>query len=270
MSNDDQERVPLPLDIEEQYIREKERQYKQALEDFQQETENVQLSTESVVESLDDSADVSSKWLILLILTIITLVSVAIFIAIVAYAVYQQDGNEIVEITIVNHLFLPVDIYFDNEFQTQIGATETRLLPGVSFPIEVEFNVVRRIREEDEFMFGDEMSGKWPRIDRNTILEIDNVIAESTFFYPQLSNNTDWDCDIIIDHGYEREKRIGTLEANAQGIVAGYYRYYPDSNVLLDCDELGGRYWGVHPEYGGDKTFFIQEKTGFVEFVLNQ
>ncbi len=177
----------------------------------------------------------------------------------------QQPQNSI---TIANSLLRPVQISFNSTYQGNIQAGQTLSWSIPYSPIEVSFRVIP-IYTTGGRPFGDEMGGVFRSVTYGANLRINNVIGSDHYFYPQFTNNTNFDCDISINNGYVNENRPGTLEAHTQNIVAGYFRFFNNTNVTLFCNNGQIYYWGSQPGKPVTPISYVQPDTGFLTLILD-
>ncbi len=154
------------------------------------------------------------------------------------------------EITVHNRLVRPARLYIDDIMKGEIAATGVETLILDSSPVRLRFEVINPHAASGELL-GDPMSGVFEPVSAGSVVTITNRIEDNLFFVFMLSNNSDRDCDIVVDDGYESVKRPGRLLARAANVSAGYYRLYNNSNIVLYCPEMVG-WWGIRP--GQDVT----------------
>jgi hypothetical protein len=177
-------------------------------------------------------------------------------------------------ITVVNQLRLPVHIYIDDIYKTDINRDGTKTFLLDRYPIKVGFEVVKQTTSQGT-QIGDDMGGHWSEVYPNRELVIRNLIGSQLYFYPVITNPTSTSCDFSVNDGYVSENRPGaSVPASSEKVPLGYYRLYSNSNVTLYCDSSrpdAYYYWGLRPGATSTGTSFVdsvQSDSGYVSFAL--
>jgi hypothetical protein len=170
-------------------------------------------------------------------------------------------------ITIKNKLMLPVGIFINDIYQGELDATsdDSFVLVGM-IPATIRFSLSRKKNERGEFV-GEEIAGSFYRVEEDQTLTIDNRVADNFYFFPKLTNNTGSNCEVYINDG-PAAKHIGTLSAHQQNCIAGYFHWWPDSNVTLNCNgQLW--WWGVRNGQGDSFSKLVKPESGLLELTHN-
>jgi hypothetical protein len=183
----------------------------------------------------------------------------------------QEIGSfqSVPSVLVINRLFLPTAIYIDNEYEGRVEANSQTRFYLRAMPVRLRFETIRQTDNMGR-PWGDIVAGTFTQVMDNSTVEITNVVDDHFYFYPILNNNTSRRCDIVIDDAVQgRQRNIGVLEPGAQRIVAGYYRWYYDSNVTLHCNQQYS-YWGIREGHGTTINPSVQVKTGRLELIIRE
>jgi len=185
-------------------------------------------------------------------------------------AILAVAGNNSASISITNKLLLAVNIYVGNTLQGVVNASSTKAFIFEKYPVSVGWNVIKQTTVKG-IPLGNDMAGTFDGVNVGDEISIDNIVADQPYFYPILDNNTNTDCLVTINKGWQGEFVTGaTVPAHTANIGFGYYELYTNSNVYLDC---GGQiyWWGQQPDVTTGTSFFDQvtTDTGYIDFTLN-
>jgi hypothetical protein len=164
---------------------------------------------------------------------------------------------------------LSVNIQIDGVERGGVESGQTTQFSIDRYPAYVHFSVEKQT-SADGNPIGDEMTGHWDSVEKETHLDITNVIGDSFFFYPLIHNNTDLNCQIHVNDGYSSEIIPGWVNSKSTA-AAGYYRYYSDSNVTLYCwGDDRFVYWGIHPTDTDSGTgLYVDSNSGLCDLTYN-
>lgn len=164
-------------------------------------------------------------------------------------------------ITVTNQLLLPIRVYLDEVDRGQIDDMTTKTYLLDSFPVKLRWELVRTSNANGE-PWGEMMGATYSPFNEGTTIEVTNIIADTFYFFPLLSNDTDQACEISINDGYSNERRLGYLPAHTRNVTAGYYTWLYNSNVTLYCPD-NTYWWGIRPG-SPDKSLndFVEPKSG--------
>lgn len=177
--------------------------------------------------------------------------------------------------TIINGLVLPVQIQIDGTERGTIDAQSRKVFVISGYPARVRFDVMLRT-VSDGLPLGDRFWGEWSEVYPNAELQINNIVGDQYYFYPIVTNNTDFACSFSINDGYPSENRPSASIPHHVGMVGlGYYRFYSNSNVTLFCDPTNPsryRWWGIRSDQGDQQTSlwqYVQSTTGVLNLVVS-
>lgn len=176
------------------------------------------------------------------------------------------------EVTLHNQLYRPVSIYIDSIYQGWIEARSSERFLLFQVPATIEFRVDRREDDESGKPYGVAFNAFFYQVmGDNQNLYIDNQVGEEVYFYPVINNQTDQNCDIVINEGTAWEDKIGYAPAHSQGIVSGYFELKPKSSVVLYCGSERARwYWGSPPDSETTAlSKYVDESSGYVELTIS-
>lgn len=71
-----------------------------------------------------------------------------------------------------------------------------------------------------------------------------------------------------MDKGYITEKKIGIIKSKQKDFFAGYFQFFPNSNIYLDCPD-GDYYWGIYNEIGTSLSYWVDKKNGLINLIYN-
>ncbi len=173
-------------------------------------------------------------------------------------------------ISITNKLLLPVKIFIDDVYQSDLGNGDSSTFTLVSYPAVVKWSVVKQTTSKG-MPLGHEMGGSFADVTVGDQITIDNMVEDQPYFYPLISNTTGRDCDVTINKGWKSEYITGAIApANEDNVGFGYYELYTNSNVTLDC---GGKvyWWGLLPDEKKGTSFYdeVEKDTGAIHFTLH-
>lgn len=92
-------------------------------------------------------------------------------------------------------------------------------------------------------------------------MSIDIQVGDQRFFYLILYNDSETNCNLIVNDGLESEQKVGIIRAGQQNVHAGYYRLFSNSNVSLHCDNTI-TYWGIRDGEGPKRLVDLLERDG--------
>jgi serine/threonine protein kinase len=146
-------------------------------------------------------------------------------------------------IWITNHLLLPAYISFNEVYQGEVAPGETVWFLPQANDVKVSWTVAEVV---DGDRLGISIKAQWSSVSPGDTLEIDAQTNESSYFYLIIDNDTDATCDVVVNKGLENEVDQGwQIEPGQQNVGYGYYKFFTNSNVVLDCDDGYIRYYGV-------------------------
>lgn len=169
-------------------------------------------------------------------------------------------------IVIENNLIQPVRIDIDGDDRGVIAEYSSKTYLLDRYPVRVRWETVKQTTTEGT-PIGDDMSASWSSVNPGAKLTIDNMIGDDRyFFYVVLANETDRDCKVSINDGWEYENRpYAIIASNEEDVGFGYYRLFTNSNVTLYCDANDpGEYWfwGLRPDSEKGTSFFRTVRKG--------
>ena len=141
---------------------------------------------------------------------------------------------------IENKLTLPIIVTINDSHTKRIRAGDKQtitLLSDAEFPANVKWKVQRNKNNNNQ-PIGEEIGNEIKRVDKGTILAVDNEIELTTYFYPIIMNNTDSKCTIIVNDGLSIKYTIGTSSPHTTANITGYYKYATNSNITLKCKNV--------------------------------
>lgn len=172
-------------------------------------------------------------------------------------------------ISITNKLLLPVKIFIDDVYQSDLGNGDSSTFTLASYPVVVKWSVIKQTTSKG-MPLGHDMSGSFDDIKVGDEITIDNVVENQPYFYPLISNTSGVDCTVTINKGWKSEYDTGAIASAFQNNVGfGYYELYNNSNVTLDC--AGQIYWwGLLPDETKGTSFYdqVEKDTGAIYFTL--
>lgn len=170
---------------------------------------------------------------------------------------------------IENKLLLPIDVQIDGLAKGQVAAQRSKTFLLNAFPAVVDWEMIRQTTSEGR-PIGDEMGGVFDAVVGGDVLVVDNVIVGQAYFYPVVSNQSNSDCEVIVNRDWENETVLeAVVPANASEVELGYYKLFTNSNLTLDCPE-SIYWWGMRPGEGEDQSFYdeVGVGTGVITFTL--
>jgi len=187
----------------------------------------------------------------------------------------EADGDLVLElesvntIYISNHLELDVKVSIDGDDQGVVKSNSMKRFVMSNDPVRVDWEVVHITNGSGDIV-GNELSAHWLGVEPGSQLDIDNLVGDIPFFFPIVSNNTDYDCEISVNDGLEEEYRPGMIEGKKTNVVMGYHHLYSDSNVSLYCENGAVYWWGLRPAEKSGVSFFekVSVNSGVIKLAL--
>ena len=170
---------------------------------------------------------------------------------------------------IENSLNLPVQIFIDEVFKGEVTAYDEKTFTLDSYPVSVEWEIIKKTLS-DNSPIGHDMGGTFNKVTPDSTFTIDNLVGGQKYFYPIISNNTDYECSLIVNKGWQSEYDPNAVISPKQSKVgAGYYELYSNSNVFFDCEEET-HWWGLLPDDASVSSFSekVKENSGIIYFTL--
>lgn len=185
----------------------------------------------------------------------------------------SQTYTDRPSIVIENRLALPITIVVDGDSKGTVPEYSSKTYLLDRFPVSVDWEIVKETRS-DGVAIGDDMRGRWSSVDPGMKLFVTNKVADSWYFYPIVTNNTDTSCRFSVNDGWKSENRPGgVIPSNHENVHLGYYRLFSNSNLTIYCDQSNPErylWWGIRPDQD-DGTSFLESvgtDSGIITFTL--
>jgi serine/threonine protein kinase len=172
------------------------------------------------------------------------------------------------DVTIRNELSLPVNIYINNHFDSEIPAHSKGKVKLESETGEIKFIAINSTNNLGE-PIGDLYQGEFQDVVVGDTLVITNKFDGNYYFFPILTNETDLDCSIFINDGLPSEQFAGILKTGQTNVALGYYKWFKNSNITLSCgNEL--IWWGEREGTGKLLSDYFHDEFGVFQLTLNE
>ncbi len=168
--------------------------------------------------------------------------------------------------TVENQLLVSINVYVNEVYQGQVAAQATGTFSLSSIPATVRFGVIKW-KGADGTLYGDDMGGTFSGVHDGANLVVSNIIGDQFYFFPIMNNNSNLDCNAVVNEGHPTQQPAGGVNANSQNVGLGYYKWFSDSNVTVYC---GGQawWWGIR-QNSGTAIANVASGTGVVTLTFN-
>lgn len=178
--------------------------------------------------------------------------------------------TQTVSLLVDNHLVLPIRIFFDGSLQGEVAARSEGSFPLDHSDVKVEWDLVKETTAGGRKL-GPDVSGSFASANPGDLLNVDNVVSEQAYFYPFITNNTEQDCEVIVNKGWKSEVITdAVVPALSKDVGLGYYKLFENSNLTLECGEKE-YWWGTLPDETDPDSFLdeVEAGSGVVHFTLD-
>jgi len=107
-------------------------------------------------------------------------------------------------------------------------------------------------------------------ISNDVVYSVGNRLDDTYYYLVEITNKSDFTCDVYIDKGYVSEAYIGKITANQEGFKSGYFQVFNNSNVVAICPDDQFYYMG---EYGDKEVKYrvadyVEQDTGLFRWTM--
>lgn len=168
-------------------------------------------------------------------------------------------------IEVQNNLLVPIKVSVDGAYIWTLEAGSTQKIKG-SFE-----NKILSFESETPYAGGMNFSGHFVEpVVENGVYPITSRIGDLTYYLVDITNKSDFTCDVYVDKGYASEAYLGKITGKQEGFRSGYFRVYKNSNIVALCPDNQFYYFG---EYGDKEVRYrvadyVEQETGLLQWTM--